>query len=137
MTFGTRQPSAEEKSKLEAGFKPFVDAEHDRLRRAIKMGVPIAAGSDMYLTMPGKSRGQASLLVYEAYQEAGMTPMEIIHAATRNAADLLGLQDRIGTLEPGKLADLIAVPGDPLQDVKALEHAKFVMKAGTVIVNNK
>jgi imidazolonepropionase-like amidohydrolase len=91
----------------------------------------------MYLTMPGTSRGQASLLVYEAYQQAGMTPMEIIHAGTRNAAELLGMQDRIGTLEKGKLADIIGVPGDPLQDIKALEYAKFVMKGGTVVLNNK
>lgn len=137
MMVGTRQASAEERSELEKEFKPEVEREQERLRRAKKMGVPIAAGSDMYLKIPGKNRGQASLLVYEAYAEAGMTPMEIIHAATRNAAELLGMQDRIGTLEKGKLADLIAVPGDPLQDVKALEHAKFVMKGGTVVINNR
>jgi imidazolonepropionase-like amidohydrolase len=90
----------------------------------------------MYLSMPGLTRGQASLLVYEAYAEAGMTPVEIIHAATRNAAELVGMQDRIGTLEPQKLADIIAVPGDPLKDIRALEHAKFVMKGGVVVVNN-
>src|SRR5580658_386554 len=137
MSSGARQPSAEERSSLEKEYKPFVEEEQDRLRRAMKMGVPIAAGSDMYYSIPGKTRGQASLLAYEAYQEAGMTPMEIIHAATRNAAELLGMQERIGTLETGKLADIIGVPGDPLQDVKALEHAKFVMKGGTVVVNNK
>src|SRR5271168_1204761 len=137
MTSGTRQLSAEERSNLEKEYKPFVEEEQDRLKRAMKMGVPIAAGSDMYYSMPGKTRGQASLLVYEAYQEAGMTPMEIIHAATRNAAELLGMQERIGTLETGKLADIIGVPGDPSQDVKALEHAKFVMKGGMVVVNNK
>jgi len=137
LSFGTRQPSAEERSNLEKEYKPFVEEEQERLRRAMKMGVPIAAGSDMYYSIPGKTRGQASLLAYEAYQEAGMTPMEIIHAATRNAAELLGMQERIGTLETGKLADIIGVPGDPLQDVKALEHAKFVMKGGTVVVNNK
>lgn len=137
MTSGTRQLSAEERSNLEKEYKPFVEEEQDRLKRAMKMGVPIAAGSDMYYSMPGKTRGQASLLVYEAYQEAGMTPMEIIHAATRNAAELLGMQERIGTLETGKLADIIGVPGDPSQDVKALEHAKFVMKGGMVVVSNK
>jgi imidazolonepropionase-like amidohydrolase len=111
--------------------------EQDRLKRALKMGVPIAAGSDMYLSMSGMTRGQASLLVYEAYAEAGMKPMEIIQAATRNAAELLGMSDRIGTLEAGKLADIISVPGDPLKDIRALEHAKFVMKGGVVVVNNK
>jgi imidazolonepropionase-like amidohydrolase len=137
MSLGTREPSAEERSSLEKEYKPFVEEEQERLRRAMKMGVPIAAGSDMYYSIPGKTRGQASLLVYEAYREAGMTPMEIIHAATGNAAELLGMQERVGTLEAGKLADIIGVPGDPLQDVKALEHAKFVMKGGTVVVNNK
>jgi imidazolonepropionase-like amidohydrolase len=73
------------------------------------------------------------LLVYEAYAEAGLTPMEIIRAATNNAAELLGMQKEIGTIEAGKLADIIAVPGDPLKDVKALERAKFVMKGGTVV----
>jgi imidazolonepropionase-like amidohydrolase len=133
MTFGTRQPGAEEKSRMEKEYQPFVERSHDRLRRARKMGVPIASGSDMYLTMPNLNRGQASLLVFEAYAEAGMSPMEIIRAATRNGAELLGMADRIGTLEAGKWADIIAVPGDPLKDVKALEHAKFVMKGGVVV----
>jgi imidazolonepropionase-like amidohydrolase len=107
MSFGSRQPTAEERSQFEREFKPFVEEEQERLKRAIKMGVPIAAGSDMYFTMPGKNRGQASLLVYEAYQEAGMAPMEIIHAGTRNAAELLGMLDRIGTLEKGMPAQTV------------------------------
>lgn len=135
MSFGTREPSEGERAEREKEFAPFVKQEQERLRRAMKLGVPIAAGSDMYFSMPRMTRGQASLLVYEAYAEAGMTPMEIIHAATRNAAELLGMQDRIGTLEVGKLADIICVPGDPLKDIRALEHAKFVMKGGAVIVN--
>lgn len=132
MSFGTRQPSAAERASTEKTFKQFVDAEQDRLRRAIKLGVPIASGSDMYLTIPGKDRGQASLLVFQAYAEAGMAPMQIIRAATHGGAELLGLQDRIGTLESGKLADIIAVPGDPSKDLKALERAKFVMKGGVI-----
>ena len=137
MTFGRRQPSAEERSRMEKLYQPFVEGSHDRLRRARKMGVPIASGSDMYLTMPNLNRGQASLLVFEAYAEAGMSTMDIIHAATRNGAELLGMADRIGTLEAGKLADIVAVPGDPLKDVKALEHARFVMKGGGVVKNEK
>jgi len=90
MTFGTRTPGTKEKSDFEKEFQPYLDKLQDRLQRARKMGVPIAAGSDMYLTMPGKTRGQASLLVYEAYAAEGMTPMEIIRAATSNAAELLG-----------------------------------------------
>lgn len=136
ITFGAHEPTESERAEREKEYARFVKMEQERLMRAIKLGVPIAAGSDMYYSMPRMTRGQASLLVYEAYAEAGMTPLEIIHAATRNAAELLGMQDRIGTLEPGKLADIIAVPGDPLKDVRALEHAKFVMKGGTVVVNN-
>ncbi|HYL62142.1 MAG TPA: amidohydrolase family protein [Candidatus Methylomirabilis sp.] len=137
MSIGTRQASDSERAQMEKEFGPFVKEEQDRLKRAIRAGVPIAAGSDMYLSIPHLNRGQASLLVYEAYAESGMSPIEILHAATRNAAELLGMQDRVGTLEPGKLADIIAVPGDPLKDVRALEHAQFVMKGGAVVVNAK
>jgi imidazolonepropionase-like amidohydrolase len=137
MVFGTRQPNPEELREQQKWIKLYVLGNRDRLQRARKLGVPIAAGSDMYLSMPHKNRGQASLLVFEAYAEEGMTPMEIIHAATINAAELLGWKDRIGTLEVGKLADIIAVPGDPLKDVTALERAKFVMKSGVVIKNEK
>ena len=137
MTFGGRQPSAEDRARVAAQIKPYVTGNQDRLRRARALGVPIAAGSDMYLTMPGKNRGQASLLMLEAYAAEGMSPLEIIHAATSNAAELLGLQDRLGTLEKGKFADIIAVPGNPLNDVTVLEHASFVMKGGTVTKREK
>jgi len=111
MSCGMRQPTATERAEREKEYAALVKQEQERLMRAVKLGVPIAAGSDMNVSMPGMTRGQASLLVYEAYAEAGMTPMEIIHAATRNAAELLGMQDRIGSLEAGKLADIISVPG--------------------------
>lgn len=116
-----------------AGLKRFAENNHARLRRAKSLGVPIAAGSDMYVVAPNKSRGQGSLDMLLAYSEAGLTPVEIIHAATNGAAELLGWQDRIGTLEPGKFADIIAVSGDPTKDVTALQHARFVMKNGAVI----
>jgi imidazolonepropionase-like amidohydrolase len=63
----------------------------------------------------------------------GLTPLQAIQAATVNAADLLGWADRVGAVEPGKFADLIAVAGDPLQDVTVLEHVGFVMKGGAVV----
>ncbi len=137
MFFGSEHPSPEERGRMEADIKPFVEHSRERLRRARSFGVPIAAGSDMYLSIPGKTRGQASLLLIEALADDGMPPMEIIHAWTSNAAALLGLQDRIGTLEKGKQADIIAVPGDPLKDVTALERATFVMKAGVVVKNER
>ena len=137
MVFGARKPSEEERSQLDQQLKGYLDGNHDRLQRALKIGVRIASGSDMYLSIAGRTRGQASLMVYEAYANEGMTPIAIIHAATRDAAELLGLQDRIGTLEPGKQADIIAVPGDPLKDITALERATFVMKGGVVVKNSK
>jgi len=63
----------------------------------------------------------------------GMTPLQAIQTATVNASDLLGWSSKIGTLEPGKFADLIAVDGDPLKDVTTLEQVKFVMKGGEVV----
>ena len=65
----------------------------------------------------------------------GLPPLAAIQSATVNAADLLGWSDRVGTLEPGKFADLVAVDGDPIADVHTLEHVRFVMKGGEVIKN--
>ena len=62
-----------------------------------------------------------------------MSPLQIIRAATSNAAELLGMQDRVGSLAPGKIADIVAVPGDPLKDTTVLQHATFVMKDGILI----
>lgn len=116
--------------------RAFVTTERARLRKAIALGVPIAAGSDMYYRLPGRSRGQASLLVLRAYTEAGMKPIEVIRAATVNAADLLGLSAEIGSLAPGKYADIVAVTGDPLKDANQLQQVEFVMKGGAVIRND-
>jgi imidazolonepropionase-like amidohydrolase len=63
----------------------------------------------------------------------GMTPLGAIQASTINAADLIGWTDRVGAIEPGKFADLVAVEGDPLQDVSVLEHVDLVMKGGEVV----
>jgi imidazolonepropionase-like amidohydrolase len=71
---GTRQPTPEERSRQTEFARSYLDGNRDRLRRALKFGVPIAAGSDMYVTMPNKNRGQASLIVLAAYAEEGMPP---------------------------------------------------------------
>jgi imidazolonepropionase-like amidohydrolase len=117
MMFGGRQVDAEQRKRAVEPLKDYVAGNQNRLQRARKMGVPVAAGSDMYLTVSGKTRGQASLDMLEAYSAEGMPAMEIIRAATSNAAELLGLQGRVGTLEPGKFADIIGVAGDPLTDI--------------------
>lgn len=104
-----------------------------RMQRILKSGVKFAAGSDMWFDYPGKSRGQATAIMYGAMHDLGMPPLDIVRATTMNAAELLGWQDRVGSIEPGKLADLIAVSGDPLQDISELERVKFVMKGGVVV----
>jgi imidazolonepropionase-like amidohydrolase len=128
-------PTPEQLKEMEAGLKQFTGGSRKRLERAVKMGVPVAAGSDMYYQLPGKTRGQASLTMLRAYAESGMTAMQIIRAATVNAADLLGWQTRIGSIEAGRFADIIATSGDPLKDIAELERVKFVMKGGKVIKN--
>ncbi|MBF5043391.1 amidohydrolase family protein [Aggregicoccus sp. 17bor-14] len=108
---------------------------HDRLRRAVAAGVRIAAGSDLYDVRPGLTRGQASVRWITAYAEAGLRPVDILRAATLNAAELLRVQDQVGSLEPDKLADLVAVAGDPLKDIRALEQVRLVVKDGQVVLD--
>jgi imidazolonepropionase-like amidohydrolase len=73
--------------------------------------------------------------MFGALKEAGMRAADIIRAATVTASESLGWQDRVGTLEPGKFADIIAVAGDPLADITELERVQFVMKGGEVVKN--
>jgi imidazolonepropionase-like amidohydrolase len=107
-----------------------------RMARILKSGVKFATGSDMWFDYPGKTRGQATAIMFGALKELGMPPADVIRATTVNAADLLGWQDRVGTLESGKFADIVAVAGDPLTDVTELERIQFVMKGGEVVKNN-
>jgi imidazolonepropionase-like amidohydrolase len=137
MENGNRPMSGEERARLMEKYKARVASNGDRLRRAIAAGVPIAAGSDVWQSWPGKTRGQASLAMLEAYAEEGMKPAEIIRAATSSAAELIGGLPFVGTIEKGKSAYIIAVPGDPLTDPTALEHARFVMRRGEIVKNQK
>jgi imidazolonepropionase-like amidohydrolase len=112
-------------------------ARYDQLvQRVMKSGVKYAAGSDMCWFYPGKTRGQASIGAIVNLQQAGMSPLDVIQAITTNAAEMLGWQDRIGAIEPGKLADLVAVAGDPIADITELERVRFVMKDGQVVRND-
>src|SRR5258706_7754665 len=104
-----------------------------RLKRAMAAGVPIAAGSDVYVDHPGITRGVASVAVVHGYVESGMSPLEAIRTATLNAARLLGWQERVGTLDAGKFSDLIALRCDPLKDISELCRVQFVMKGGAVV----
>ena len=105
------------------------DYHHDSFRRALRRGVKIAFGTDVG-GFPWDAVNEAKEFEYET--RFGMTPMQAIQSATRTAAELLGMSDRIGTLETGKLADIVAVPGNPLQDITAMERVGFVMKDGVV-----
>jgi imidazolonepropionase-like amidohydrolase len=97
------------------------------LEQAVPAGVRIAFGTDAGVSKHGRNADEFELMV-----KHGMTPMTAIQAATVNAADLLGLASEIGSLEPGKAADIIAVAGDPLSDVTTLKRVGFVMKGGRV-----
>lgn len=127
--------TAEERKRQEEEMKQFVQHSSERLRRAIAAGVPIAFGSDEYYQYPGLTRGQASLTALIAYSDSGMTPLQVIQAATVNAAELIGRR-QLGTLEKGKAADIIAVMGDPLKDIGLLQKVQFVMKQGEVYRND-
>jgi imidazolonepropionase-like amidohydrolase len=108
----------------------------DLVQRVLKSGVKFAAGSDMCWFYPGKTRGEASAATLVNLRAAGMPPLDVIRAITVNAAEMLGWQDRIGSIEPGKFADLVAVAGDPIADSTELERVRFVMKDGQVVRND-
>jgi imidazolonepropionase-like amidohydrolase len=110
---------------------------YDQLvQRVLKSGVKVATGSDMCWFSPGKTRGEASVAVFVNLHKAGMPALDAIRAVTVNAAEMLGWSDRIGTIEPGKFADLIAVAGDPVADITELERVRFVMKDGQLVRND-
>jgi imidazolonepropionase-like amidohydrolase len=105
-----------------------IQIHEDTFRRAMKAGVKIAFGTDAggfdWKINPAKE--------FSSMVKFGMTPAQAIRSATVTAAELLGLKDTLGTVEAGKLADIVAVPGDPLGDVTLMEKVDFVMKGGTV-----
>lgn len=103
---------------------------HDSFQRAVKKGVKVAFGTDVG-GFPWDAVNEAKEFGYET--QFGMTPMQAIQSATRVAAEMLDMQDQVGTLEPGKFADVVAVPGDPLADITAMERVSFVMKDGVVV----
>ncbi len=104
--------------------------QRDNFRRAVKAGVRLAFGTDAGVYPHGNNAKQFFYMV-----QYGMTPMQAIRAATLDAAELLGWKEKVGSLEAGKLADLIGVQGDPLKDIRALEDVGFVMKNGKVVKN--
>ena len=100
------------------------------IAHAFASGVKVAFGTDAAVYPHGLNAHEFAVMV-----KLGLTPLQAIQAATVNAADLLGWQGKVGSLEPGTWADIVAVDGDPLKDVTTLERVKFVMKGGDVVKN--
>lgn len=131
----TAGKSVADSAKIPGYFPPFVRAKaletgpkiQATFTKAYKAGVKIAFGTDAGVFMHGKNYKEFEYMV-----EGGMPPMVAIQSATVAAADLLGLGDKLGSIEKGKLADIIAVAGDPLQDIKVMKDVRFVMKEGVI-----
>ena len=110
--------------------KEVMPAARKNVARAFAAGVKVGFGTDAAVYPHGLNAHEFAVMV-----KLGLTPLQAIQAATINDADLLGWSDKVGTIEPGKFADIVAVDGDPLQDVSTLERVKFVMKGGEVVKN--
>ncbi len=106
-------------------------AIHGTFQRALAKGVKIGLGTDAAVYPHGRNAEEFHQMV-----DLGMKPVDALKAGTSADADLLGLADKIGTLEAGKLADVVAVPGDPLQNIRQTEHTFFVMKEGVIYRND-
>jgi imidazolonepropionase-like amidohydrolase len=107
--------------------KAVTSVSRQNLKHAFEAGVKVAFGTDAAVYPHGLNAHE-----FAVYVQMGLTPLQAIQTATINAADLLGWSDRIGSLEPGKFADIVAVNGDPTKDVTLLQNPVFVMKGGTV-----
>ena len=117
-------------AELIAKGREVMPAARKNVARAFAAGVKVGFGTDAAVYPHGLNAHEFAVMV-----KLGMTPLGAIQAATVNDADLLGWSDKVGTIEAGKWADLIAVDGDPLADVTTLERVKFVMKGGEVVIN--
>src|SRR5438552_3938435 len=115
---------------LLAKARDVIPAARKNIAHAFASGVKVAFGTDAAVYPHGLNAHEFGVMV-----ELGLTPLQAIQAATVNAADLLGWSGKVGSLEPGAWADIIAVDGDPLKDVTTLEKVKFVMKGGEVVRN--
>ena len=113
---------------LQLKAKAATAARSEMFRNAVKMGVKISFGTDAAVYPHGQNAKEFKLMV-----DLGMTPIDALKSATANDAELLGIAQKVGTLEKGKLADVIAMPGDPTSDITASEHVSFVMKEGKIV----
>ncbi|HEV2802088.1 MAG TPA: amidohydrolase family protein [Pyrinomonadaceae bacterium] len=109
----------------------------DRLRRAYKIGVTMAFGSDLIFYAPDETRGTWTMSQIESLVEANIPPKEIVRMMTTNAARLLGVERARGAIAPGQFADIIATPENPLENIQTLKQVNFVMKNGKVFKGAK
>jgi imidazolonepropionase-like amidohydrolase len=115
---------------LQAKAKAAGAARTEMFRNAVKMGIKISFGTDAAVFPHGQNAKEFKLMV-----DLGMAPIDALKTATSNDAELLGIAQKVGTLEKGKLADIVAMPGDPTADITATERVSFVMKEGKIIRN--
>ncbi len=115
---------------LQAKARAATAARSDMFRNALKIGVKISFGTDAAVFPHGENAKEFKLMT-----DLGMSQIDALKSATANDAELLGVSQKLGTLEKGKLADVIAMPGDPTQDITATERVSFVMKEGKIIRN--
>ena len=113
---------------LQAKGKAATAARSEMFRNAVKMGIKISLGTDAAVYPHGQNAKEFKLMV-----DLGMSAIDALKSATSNNAELLGIGQKVGTLEKGKLADVIAMPGDPTSDITATERVYFVMKEGKII----
>ena len=113
---------------LQAKAKAATAARSEMFRNAVKMGIKISFGTDAAVYPHGQNAKEFKLMV-----DLGMAPIDALKSATANDADLLGITQKVGTLEKGKLADVIAMPGDPTIDITVTERVSFVMREGKII----
>lgn len=119
--------------EIEAILTRVVLGHRDRLARAHAHGVPIVAGSDAYYRWGERDRGDIASSIFLAYAESGLSPIDVLRAATLNAARLLRVEGELGEITVGAHADLIAVTGDPLSDSARLREVAFVVRGGVVV----
>lgn len=105
----------------------------DRLKRAYKIGTPLVFGTDAITRLENETRGTEAIAYVDSWVDAGVPAIDTLRAMTVNAARLLGVQNERGFLKPGMAADIIAVPGNPAEDIQTLKKVSFVMKEGQVI----
>jgi imidazolonepropionase-like amidohydrolase len=128
---GGRKSARTYPPEIAAKARAAVEARSSTFRNALRMGVKIAFGTDSAVSPHGRNAEEFALLV-----EHGMSPAAALRTATSVAAALLGIDKRAGTLEPGKDADVVAVPGDALAAIRATERVSFVMREGKVYRND-